>query len=211
MNGYQSDTNLSLKDVDLEGNIPVENTLGGFAVSSGTANNYLIELSTPLTQYKAGLSLQVKFHIANTTSLVRLNVDGLGFVPLKKVVDTELVDLAASDLGVAPIYDLRYDGASFQVVTGISSQGSTTANPIAGSLTLKGYLDGSKYPSFPQADRGDCYTILGNGEIGNSDFGPGLKVYEGDVVYALSGNPGGDYEDLFNDWALLSGGTVNRP
>lgn len=203
MDGYQSDISH-----DFQGDIPVEQTLGGFATTTGTANLYVLELQTPLTQYREGLALRVKFHSANTHSAVLLNVDGLGDISLKKIVGSQRVNLETGDLGTAPIYDLTYDGTFFQVLTGIGS--ATTASPNLNALILKGFLDGSVYPAFPQGDRGDCYTISGEGEIGNSDFGEGLKVFEGDLVYALSANLGGDYEDVKNEWALLSGAHVSR-
>lgn len=209
MSGYQSDVNIDLASLDFQGDIPVENTLGGFAVTTGTANQYQLALPTSLTAYREGLALRVKFHTANTNSTIALNVDGLGPIALKKIVSNQRVNLDIGDLGNEPIYDLTFDGAFFQVLTGISS--ATTATPSLNALTLKGFLNGSQYPAFPQADRGDCYTITGDGEIGNGDFGPGLDVFTGDLVYALLDNPGGDYEDVKNDWAMLSGPSVNRP
>jgi len=208
MSGYQSDINL--KALNFEGDLPVENTLGGFAITTGNANHYLLNLSSPLTGYRIGLSLQVKFHVANTDPVVSLNVDGLGFVLIKKVVGNELVDVRVDELGTDPIYDLIYDGTYFQV--GINSSTTVATAPSTdGTLVLKGFLNGSQFPSFPQATRGDCYIVSGDGEIGNGDFSSGLIVYRGDLVYANSGNAGGDYEDLSNDWSMLSGGRVSRP
>ena len=194
MEGYQSDHTIDL-------GIPFGNT-------TGTADSYVLNLSMPLTQYAVGLALRVKFHVANQASVL-LNINGLGSVALKKAVNGAWVNLESGDLNTQTIYDLTFDGSAFQVVTGIVQTTSSTSLP-SGLLTLKGYLDGAQSPAFPEAERGDCYTIIGDGVLGISEFAEGLQVYTGDLIYAASGNPGGNYEDLQRDWLLLSGGAVNR-
>lgn len=199
MSGYQSD--IDLKDVNLVGDIPVENTAGGFGQTVGLGNDYVLNLDPPLTAYKAGLSLQVKFHQTNTDT-ASLNVNGLGNIAIKKIVNNTLQDLEAGDLSLDPIYDLKYDGVQFQMVTLISSGASLE---VAGGVTLKGSIDASTSPPFPAAKKGDLYTVTGAGFIGDSDGGDGLAVSIGDIILALEDNEGGDYVTISDQWNGITG------
>ncbi len=183
--GYQSDA------ISQESNLR-------FGTTSGSAGTYLLTLDPSPEDYTEGLVLQVRFHTVNTGA-ASLNVNGLGAIPIKKIVDGELVDTEADDLNVTPIYDLKYDGGSFQVVLP-GGEGS-----LDGVMTLKGTIDASTFPPLPEAEKGDLYTVTGAGFIGDSDGGSGLEVSVGDVIYALEANEGGAYVGLEERWNALKG------
>lgn len=110
--GYQSDVNLN--DINFVGDFPANNSLGGYGVATGT-NGYILTLNPALSQYRDGLRLEVKFQNTNTGASL-LNVNGKGNVPIKKIVDSNLVDVDPNDLKANQQYILIYDGAVFQVV-----------------------------------------------------------------------------------------------
>jgi len=110
--GYQSDVNLN--DINYVGDFPADHSLGGYGIATGT-NGYVLTLIPPLSQYRDGQRLEVKFQNANTGASL-INVNGKGDVPIKKVVDNNLVDVDPNDLKANQQYILIYDGATFQVV-----------------------------------------------------------------------------------------------
>ncbi|OED42507.1 hypothetical protein AB832_03015 [Flavobacteriaceae bacterium (ex Bugula neritina AB1)] len=77
--GYQSD--FTLDNVSGDSNLPQENNLGGYAITTGADDNvYELSLDPPLTKpYKAGLSVEVVFHNGNTDSAT-LNIDNQGAI-----------------------------------------------------------------------------------------------------------------------------------
>jgi hypothetical protein len=116
--GYQSD--FTLDNVSGDSNLPQENSLGGYAITTGADDNvYALSLDPSLTKpYKAGLSVEVVFHNANTDSAT-LNIDNQGAMPLKKFNGISLTSLTAEDLKTKLVYKLVFDGTCFQVLTGI--------------------------------------------------------------------------------------------
>ncbi len=106
MSGYQSNLNVQTTIIN--------DSPGGFALTGGAANQYTVTLENPATVYDAGLDMQLMFHTANTGATT-INVDGLGAVSLKKVVDGVAADLEAGDLNTLEIYDVVYNGLFFQI------------------------------------------------------------------------------------------------
>lgn len=157
--GYQSD--ITINEFNIEENFPIEQSLGGFGVTTGTQENvYELALTPKLTKpYEPGLQLQVRFHQVNTDAAV-INVDGLGEVPLvkpfckeedvdgrshstkrKKAVKTtevaSLVPLEANELSPELHYILLYNGTSFQVVNICQPKaGNVIVNPDLNVNTL---------------------------------------------------------------------------
>lgn len=119
MGGYQSDFRLA--DVRGDSNIPLENSLGGYGITTSVTDDaYELSLDPKLTKpYEAGVAIEVVFNRINTEAAT-LNIDGQGAVPLKKFNGVSLVPLAANDLKTNLIYKLVFDGRCFQVLTGIS-------------------------------------------------------------------------------------------
>ncbi|WP_299243024.1 hypothetical protein [uncultured Aquimarina sp.] len=118
MGGYQSDFRISA--IRGEDNLPSENSLGGYGVTTGTDDNiYELSLDPKLTRpYEAGLPVEVVFHSGNTESAT-LNIDEQGAVPLKKFDGGSLIPIENGDLKTELVYQLVFDGDCFQVLTGI--------------------------------------------------------------------------------------------
>lgn len=118
--GYQSDIRFSFKDVQGEDNLPVQNSLGGYGVTTGANENvYELALDPSLTRaYEAGLPLEVQFHATNTNAAT-LDIDEQGAVPLKKFNGETLIPLENGELKTYVVYKLVFDGDCFQVLTGI--------------------------------------------------------------------------------------------
>lgn len=239
--GYQSD--VDLQDINFVGDFPAENSIGGFGVTTGANDDYELELDPPLTEYRIGLELKVKFNHANVGA-ARINVNQRGIIPLMKVVDGNLEDLAPGDIDEIKLNTIKFDGACFQVdippevpevneasenVQGIIQIASQpvvdlgeddkqavtaktllqfVSDKITGLWEDKGLLDATNFPPFPPGERGDAYTIIVDEEeetgfIGDSDGGPGVKVYNRDVLYCINDNPGGDAVSVSQDWNVI--------
>lgn len=132
--GYSSDVNLN--DLNYVGDFPVENSLGGFGVTTGGTDDYVLELDPALKNtYRQGLSIQVKFNHGNT-GVSTININGKGAIPIMKVVNSVLVDLAADDLGTINHYLLLFDGTCFQVVAGLKSSIETASETVEGKARV---------------------------------------------------------------------------
>lgn len=132
--GYSSDVNLN--DLNYVGDFPVENSLGGFGVTSGGTDDYVLELDPALKNaYRQGLSIQVKFNHGNS-GVSTININGKGAVPIMKAVNGVLVDLAADDLGTFNHYLLLFDGTCFQVVAGLKSSIETASETVEGKARI---------------------------------------------------------------------------
>lgn len=132
--GYSSDVNLN--DLNYVGDFPVENSLGGFGVTSGGTDDYVLELDPALKNaYRQGLSIQVKFNHGNT-GVSTININGKGAVPIMKAVNGLLVDLAADDLGTINHYLLLFNGTCFQVVAGLKSSIETASETVEGKARV---------------------------------------------------------------------------
>ena len=166
--GY--DTDLNLQNIQYVGDFPLENSLGGFGLSTGTANNYVLTLAPPLTQYRIGMPFQVKFNLVNT-GIATLNVDGKGATPLKKIVNGVLVDLVANDINTKRVFFLVYDGAVMQVVSGIELL-DLSEIPLVGDIPLENNIGG-----FGQTTGGtDNFILTLNTPISQYRVGMHLQV-----------------------------------
>lgn len=81
----------------------------GYAVATGTANNYVATLNPALSAYVEGVSLRLKINIANTGAST-VNINGLGAKAIKKSNGSAV---SAGNLKAGSIYTLAYDGTSF--------------------------------------------------------------------------------------------------
>ena len=132
--GYSSDVNLN--DLNYVGDFPVENSLGGFGVTTGGTDDYVLELDPALKNaYRQGLSIQVKFNHGNS-GVSTININGKGAVPIMKAVNGVLVDLAADDLGTINHYLLLFDGTCFQVLAGLKSSIETASETVEGKARV---------------------------------------------------------------------------
>ena len=135
LSGYQSDVRLNIADIAGDGNVPSENSLGGYGVTTAKEDNsYELKLEPSLTKtYRAGLPLHIRFHRGNTDAAT-LNIDGQGAVPIKKFNGGMLAALDSGDLKTDVVYTLVFDGTCFQVLTGILPVGISSNNAEVRSI-----------------------------------------------------------------------------
>ena len=114
--GYQSD--IRLHAWQLEGSISPEN-IGGFGRATGT-NDYVLNLDPPPLAYSEGMRLYVAFEDENEDA-ARINVNGLGNVPLKRLTGERLEELEPATLKPAFVYLLIYKEGDF-ILANISEE-----------------------------------------------------------------------------------------
>lgn len=109
-----------------------------YAANTGT-DTYAITLTGVVpTAYYAGMTIHTIFANANTGAAT-INVNALGAKAIAKDVSTAL---AANDIVVGKVYELRYDGTRFQVdVADVSKE--ATAN----KATTFGTINDTKFPT----------------------------------------------------------------
>lgn len=123
-----------------------------YAADTGTANNYIVNLSPALPSYVTGMP--IRFKAANTnTGTSTLNVNNLG----AKTIKRHDRDLAPGDIKAGQIVEVIYDGTYFQLVSPVDilvgevnvSQNSTIVeftdldiNAHKGYM-LESYIDGA--------------------------------------------------------------------
>ncbi len=98
--------------------------------TAGTSTAYTLTLSPAITAYTAGLSLWVKFHVANTGAAT-INVNGLGAKSLVKDISTALI---ANDIPINQWYTLVYDGTNF-LIQDIGFGGINLSARLSGALS----------------------------------------------------------------------------
>jgi hypothetical protein len=85
-----------------------------YAMATGT-DSLLFSLTPAIGSYNAGL--MVNFMAPNTnTGAIELNVNNLGYVPLKKEVTRDIV---VGEIKAGKVYTAIYDGSNFQLITPI--------------------------------------------------------------------------------------------
>lgn len=106
-----------------------------YILDTGAADAYVATLVPAVTAYVAGQRLSLKIANANATSTPTVNVNGLG---VKTIVRKSSTALAANDLIVGMIADLRYDGTNFQLLNpatlGAATATSLTFSPTTGGI-----------------------------------------------------------------------------
>jgi len=139
--------------------------------TAGTATTYTLTLNPAITAYTAGLSLWVKFHLANTGAAT-INVNGLGAKTLVKDVSTALV---ANDIPINQWYTLVYDGTNF-LIQDIGFGGVNLSARLLGALsdeTGTGVAVFGTSPSFTTSIVGSatfalCNTVTTNLSLGGA-------------------------------------------
>jgi hypothetical protein len=228
--GYQSDVNLN--DINFVGDFPIDHSIGGFGVTTGV-NDYLLDLTPSILDYRQGLPLEVRFSQPNTGA-VTINVDGRGIKAIKKIVAGVLVDLEAGDLTNDKVYILIYDGAVFQIANSShllldATETRKGISQIATTEEVDNGLDNTKIvtPAKLAAYIADKVTGLwedkgvlncaGNpnfpaGQVGDAytvsvagKIGGALGQNVGvrDVVYCNTDNPGGLDEEVGYAWTII--------
>lgn len=98
--------------------------------TAGTSTAYTLTLSPAITAYTDGLSLWVKFHVANTGAAT-INVNGLGAKSLVKDISTALV---ANDIPINQWYTIVYNGTNF-LIQDIGFGGINLSARLSGALS----------------------------------------------------------------------------
>lgn len=81
----------------------------GYAVVTGTANNYVAALTPALSAYAEGVSFRLKINVDNTGAST-VNVNGLGVKSIKKSNGS---DVNAGQLKAGSVHTLVYNGTDF--------------------------------------------------------------------------------------------------
>ena len=103
-----------------------------YALDTGAANAYLVEMPNTWTVYTEGASLRMKAVNANTGAAT-INVDGLG---VKTVTRANGDALLSGDIPAGSVLEYYYDGTNFQLNTGGLGVviAGTGAFPFSGAL-----------------------------------------------------------------------------
>lgn len=228
--GYQSDTNLN--DINYVGDFPIEHSLGGFGIATGV-NDYLLDLTPNITDYREGLPLEVRFSQPNTANST-INVDGHGVKVIKKIASGALVNLEAGDLTSDKIYLLIYDGTFFQIANsshllkdatearkGISQIATTQEvndgldnTKIVTPAKLVAYVAGKITGLWEDKGTVNCnaspnYPPGQKGDAytvstaGKIGGAAGVNVQLRDVIYCSADNPGGTQAAVGSNWNVI--------
>ncbi|MCB0374831.1 MAG: hypothetical protein KDD04_02835 [Sinomicrobium sp.] len=199
--GYQSDTNLG--DLTFAGDFPIENSLGGYGETTGAGDDYALTLDPPITQYRTGMSLQVRFNHANMGAAT-LDVDGQGAVPILKSMG---MLLEADDLNTTHIYNLIYTGASFQAGVPVRLTGGESAlgNPFANGHVLQSTTAGVRSWRAANSRLFTSYgTISAGGDLNENNLGSAYNMPAGTLSgdQALEINISGNFQNATGDKTL---------
>lgn len=97
--------------------------LAWLGLAAGTANALdlsLVAKESVLPDYAPGQRFQFRAKTTNTGA-VTAKIAGLGVKSVKKAGDAGLIDVEAGDIKADALYDLNYDGTSFQLGGGVGS------------------------------------------------------------------------------------------
>lgn len=148
-----------------------------YAVAGGTANAITLALAEPLDSYGGGVDVIFKA-TADNTSAVTFNIDGLGTITGKKMVDGSLTDLEAGDIRNGGLYQIVGDGTYVQLMNAVPPAGFPDA--ITGDLASQNSVvltvDFSTYSAYD--------IIIDGADSGNNDP---------DIVVDVSSNGGSSY------------------
>lgn len=126
-----------------------------YAVTTGTVNQYRVDLPQfdPAFGLLDGMQVIMKMHLTNTgPSTLSLN----GRPPVRLInmlTGTAPYELVAGDLAKDAIYELRYDGAAFQVSNTVDNAVKTLAQAAQEAQTAAGQAAVSKTSASTDAGR----------------------------------------------------------
>lgn len=143
--------------------------------TAGTSTAYTLTLTPAITAYTTGLSLWVKFHVANTGAAT-INVNGLGVKTLVKDISTALV---ANDIPINQWYTIVYDGTNF-LIQDIGFGGVNLSARLLGALsdeTGTGVAVFGTSPSFTTSVLGAATFSAFNTTTTNLSFAGAATTY----------------------------------
>jgi hypothetical protein len=153
-----------------------------FAVATGTANAWVIELPLAPLAYRAGLSLDVVPPATNTSTTVNADVDGLGNRRIKKRDGT---DPAIGDLVGGVAYPTLDDGTTIRIMAPLPSdivgatQGRARILTASGSFTIPAGVTTVEVQCWGGGGGGGASGSGGNGGGGGSAGGYSHKLIAG--------------------------------
>ena len=106
-----------------------------YANASGDYNNIIVNLPVAIDSYSPGLYIVVKMAGANTGA-AQLNVNNVGYIPIKKNGSEEL---QAGDLGGNLLVQLIFDGTAFQVMSPLNGSNVNQFNSDSLLFTTDGF------------------------------------------------------------------------
>lgn len=140
--------NLTDSDDVQQANYPVDNvssistgSISEYAVTTGTANAYLLAPAPAIVAYTAGVAFNIKINVSNSGPST-INVSNLG---TKSIVVAPNYPLAGGELLADNIYRIVYDGTNFQVLNptppieitmGITATAPWGRLPMNGTVTV---------------------------------------------------------------------------
>ena len=92
----------------------IQNNAFAYAVSTGSANAYLVSYTPAVTAYAAGQKFFFKANFQNTGAAT-INVNGLWAKTIKKL--DWATDLVATDIASGAMVEVMYDGTNFQLTS----------------------------------------------------------------------------------------------
>lgn len=138
LNGNYKINLLDANDVQ-QPNYPVDNvssyatgSISEYAVTTGSANNYILTPSPAITEYTAGQGFNIKINVTNTGPST-INVSNLG---AKDIVRPAASALVGGELVADSVYRIVYDGTNFQIE-------GLLYNPTGGLSTLASAVSGT--------------------------------------------------------------------
>jgi hypothetical protein len=105
-----------------------------YAVSTGSANAYVLTLPTAITAHVSGMPIKFKANFTNTGAAT-INISSLGAKIIKKLGS---LDLEANDIVSGQIYTISYDGTYYQLenISSAERYAASTGSANAYVLTL---------------------------------------------------------------------------
>lgn len=148
----------------------------GYAVATGTANEYIATLTPALSSYAEGVSLRLKINVENTGAST-VNVNGLGAKSIKKSNGSAV---SSGNLKLGSVYTFAYDGTSFILQGEGGEYGTAVAGDVLTGKTIgteNGIVSGTLVLNKLVATPGDSTFIASTAEvvISNAAF---VKVKE---------------------------------
>ena len=105
-------------------------------LTGGAANAYTLTPNPAITGYEDGMRLRVRFHIANTSRTVNLNINGLGN---RRIYQHGTTNPVIGQIQANSIRDLVYNGSGFEFVGQPSVMPTRNTFAVDASVTASGY------------------------------------------------------------------------
>ncbi|TAF35234.1 MAG: hypothetical protein EAZ57_01285 [Cytophagales bacterium] len=102
---------------DAVSNATIQSNWLTYKLATGAVNAYAVTLVPAVASYQTGMIVNFRANAANTGAAT-LNVNGLGAIPIRKLVTTAL---SPNDIMINQMVTVMYDGTNFQLMSGVGS------------------------------------------------------------------------------------------